>query len=117
MLISQALCLGHIVLRGLEALLHVHPAQQTNYHLKSTPLKELLRGTIFPKSVQSIINKALNTLYITAHSNNANETSNGVTMYFCVPYYDDKGCSFPVPFMRIPCNALWEMYSAYTKQQ
>ena len=49
MLISQALCLGHIVLHGLEALLHVRLVfpQQINCHLKSTSLKDLLRGMIF----------------------------------------------------------------------
>ena len=48
MLISQALCLTHIVLHGLEALLHVLPvAQQINCRLKSTSLKDLLRGMIF----------------------------------------------------------------------
>ena len=48
-LISQALCLGHIVLHGLEALLHVLPvfAQKINCRLKSTPLKDWLRGMIF----------------------------------------------------------------------
>ena len=49
MLISQGKYLGHIVLHGLEILLHVHPvyAQQTNCCLKSTPLKDLLPGMIF----------------------------------------------------------------------
>ena len=48
----------------------------------------------FPESVvNSIINKALNTPSITADSNDANETNNGVTIYFLVPYYGDKGCS------------------------
>ena len=49
MLISQALCLGHIVLHGLEALLHVFPvfAQKINCGMKSTSLKDLLRGMIF----------------------------------------------------------------------
>ena len=48
-LISQALCLGHIVLHGLEALLHVLPVftQKINCRLKSTPLKDWLRGMIF----------------------------------------------------------------------
>ena len=43
------LCLAHIVLYGLGALLHVHLsfAQQINCRLKSTPLKYLLRGMVF----------------------------------------------------------------------
>ena len=45
----------------------------------------------FPKSVvNSIINKTLNTPSITADSNNADEINNGVTFYFCIPYYTDK---------------------------
>ena len=49
MLISQALCLGHVVLHGSEALLHVLPvfAQQINCRVKQTSLKDLLRGMIF----------------------------------------------------------------------
>ena len=48
----------------------------------------------FPESVViSIINSTLNTPSITADSNDANETNNGVTIYFRVPYYGDKGCS------------------------
>ena len=43
--------------------------------------------------VNSIINKILNTPSITADSNDANETNNGGTKYFRVPYYGDKGCS------------------------
>ena len=56
-------------------------AQQINCHLKSTSLKDLL------------INKTLNTLSITVSSNDASETNNGVTIYFCAPYYGNKGCS------------------------
>ena len=43
--------------------------------------------------VNSIINRSLNTPSIAADSNDANETNNGVTIYFRVPYYSDKGCS------------------------
>ena len=48
----------------------------------------------FPKSVVNlIINKTLNIPSITADSNDANETNNGVTIYFRVSYHGDKGCS------------------------
>ena len=49
MLVSQVLCLGHIVRHGLEALLHVLPVfdQQKNCGLRSTSLKDFLRGMIF----------------------------------------------------------------------
>ena len=95
MLISQALCLGRIILHELVALLHVHPmyAQHTNCCLKSTPLKDLLYEMIFRSQiVNSVINKTLNTPSITVDSNDANKTNNGVIIYFHVPYYGDK-CS------------------------
>ena len=57
-------------------------------------IKRLASCNDFPKSVViSIINNTLNTPSITADSNDANETNNGVTIYFRVPYYGDKGCS------------------------
>ena len=84
--------LGHIVLYGLEALLHVRPVfhQQINCRLKSTPLK--VSWNDFPKLViNSIINKTLNAPSITGDSHDVNETNNEVTIYFRVHYYGDKG--------------------------
>ena len=57
-------------------------------------IKRFASWNDFPKSVvNSTINRSLNTPSIAADSNNANETNNGVTIYFRVPYYSDKGCS------------------------
>ena len=57
-------------------------------------IKRFASWNDFPKSVvDSIIKKTLNTPSITTDSNDANETNNGVTIYFRVPYYGDKGCS------------------------
>ena len=84
--------LGHIVLYGLEALLHVRPVfhRQINCRLKSTPLK--VSWNDFPKLViNSIINKTLNAPSITGDSHDVNETNNEVTVYFRVHYYGDKG--------------------------
>ena len=57
-------------------------------------IKRFASWNDFPESVvNSIINKTLNTPSITADSDDANEINNGVTIYFCVHYYGDKGCS------------------------
>ena len=94
MLISQALCLGHIVLHGLEALLHVRLIFPDKLPSEINIIKRFASWNDFLESVvNSIINKTLNTPSVTADSDDANETNNGVTIYFCVPYYGDKGCS------------------------
>ena len=67
MFISQVLYLNHIVLHGLEVLLPVHPVY-----------------------AQQILLSEINNI---KDSNGANETNNAVTIYFCVPYYGNKGCS------------------------
>ena len=54
-------------------------------------IKRFASWNDLPKSfANSIINKTLNTPYITADSSDANEANNGATIYFCVPYYGDK---------------------------
>ena len=51
----------------------------------------------FPKSVDnSVTNKTLITLSITEDFHDENETSNKVSICFCVPYYDNKCCLNPV---------------------
>ena len=61
-------------------------------------IKRFASWNDFPESVvNSIINKTLNTPSITADSNDANEINNGVTIYFRVPYYGDKGFSLLNP--------------------
>ena len=57
-------------------------------------IKRFASWNDFPKSlVNSIINKTLDTPSITTDYNDATERNNGVTIYFCVQYYGDKGCS------------------------
>ena len=57
-------------------------------------IKRFASWNDFPKSlVNSIINKTLDTPSVTADYNDATETNNGVTIYFRVQYYGDKGCS------------------------
>ena len=57
-------------------------------------IKRFASWNDFPKSVvNSIINITLNTPSITADYNDANKTNNGVTIYFRVPCYGNKGCS------------------------
>ena len=57
-------------------------------------IKRFASRNDFPKLVvHSIINKTLNTPSITTDSNDTNETNNGVTIYFRVSYYGDRGCS------------------------
>ena len=61
---------------------------------KINTIKRFVSWNDFSKSVvNSIINKILNTPSITEDSIDAKETSSGVTIYFRVPYYGDKGCS------------------------
>ena len=94
MLISHALYLGHIILHGLEALLHLHPFCLT--HKLPSEINTIKRFALwinFPKSVvDTIINKTLKTPSITEDSHDMNETSNVITIYFSFPYYGDKAC-------------------------
>ena len=54
----------------------------------------------FPKSVvNSIISKILNAPFIAEDFHDTDETSNKVTMYYCVTYYDDKGFSSIKPYI------------------
>ena len=56
-------------------------------------IKRFASWNDFPKSVvNSIINRSRNTPSIAADSNDANETNNGVTIYFRVLYYGNEGC-------------------------
>ena len=66
-----------------------------HYLIWSSSLVLYASWNYFPKSVVNlIINKTLNTASITANANNANETNNEVTVYYHVPYFADKGCSW-----------------------
>ena len=56
-------------------------------------IKRFVSWNDFSKSVvNSIINRILNTPSIAADSNDANETNNGITIYFPVPYYGNESC-------------------------
>ena len=92
MLISQALWLGHIVLHGCST---------DKLSCEINIIKRFALWNDSPKLiVNSIIYKTLKRPSITADSNDANKSNNGVTIYFCVPYYGDKGCSLIKSYIR-----------------
>ena len=100
MLISQALCLGHIVLHGFST---------DKLSCEINIIKRFALWNDSPKSiVNSIIYKTLKRPSITADSNDANKTNNGVTIYFCVPYYGDKGCPLIKSSIKIKSNCKQE---------